>query len=91
MVAATAVLFAVQSGFREHWIHPINESRNEHGAFYVLWPQIANDDERCKMYIRMTKKQFDMLYGLLGTKLKKQNTNFRDAISPEEKLLVCLR
>lgn len=91
MVAATAILFALQNESREYWVHPINQRRHEFGEFHVLWPEINIDDEKCKMYIRMTKKEFDVLYILLETKLKKQNTYFREAISPEERLLLTLR
>lgn len=38
-------------------------------------------------YFRMSQNRF---YVLL-TKIKKQNTAFREAISPEEKLTVCLK
>ncbi|CAH1114703.1 unnamed protein product [Psylliodes chrysocephalus] len=88
IIAATAILFALLYESREYWVHPINQSRQEHGAFHVLWPEFSIDDERCKMDIKMTKKEFDILYDLLETKLKKQNTYFREAISPEERLLL---
>ena len=65
MVAVTAAWFALQTEFREHWVHPINQRRHHFGEFYVLWPEIYIDDEMCKMYIRMTKKQFDVLHNLL--------------------------
>ena len=38
----------------------------------------------------MTKKQFDVLHNLLENKLNKQSTNFRGAISPQERLLLTL-
>ncbi|KAF5274626.1 hypothetical protein FQR65_LT13800 [Abscondita terminalis] len=76
MVAAIAALIASHNASREYWVHPINQ---------------RSDDERCKLYIRMTKKEFYVLYNLLESKLRKQNTHFREAISPEERLLLCLR
>ncbi|XP_050307901.1 putative nuclease HARBI1 [Anthonomus grandis grandis] len=91
MVAVNAALLVLQYKSREYWIHPINERRHEFGKYHVLWPEISNDDNRCKMYIRMTMKEFEVLYNLLETKLRKQNTNFREAISPEERLLLSLR
>lgn len=91
MVAATAVLFALHHECRDYWVHPINQGRKEFGEFHVLWPQISIDDERCKMYLRMTRKEFNVLYDLLEPKLRKQNTNFREAISSEERLLLTLR
>ncbi|KAF5275807.1 hypothetical protein FQA39_LY06667 [Lamprigera yunnana] len=91
MVAATVALFALQNKSTEYWVHPINERRHEFGEFHVLWPQIVIDNERCKMHIRMTKKEFDVIHNLLETKLKKQNTHFTEAISPEERHLLTLR
>lgn len=45
MVAATAILFALQDESREYWVHPINQRRQELGAFHVLWPEISIDNE----------------------------------------------
>lgn len=90
-IVATATLFTLLNESREYWVHPINDRRHQFGAFHILWSEIADDDERCKIYIRMTKKEFDVLYGFLESRLRKQNTNFREALPPEERLLVCLR
>ncbi|XP_050300527.1 putative nuclease HARBI1 isoform X1 [Anthonomus grandis grandis] len=43
------------------------------------------------MYFRVTKEELDFLHGLVKEHIKKQNTQFRRAISTEERLAVCLR
>nr|CAI5828130.1 unnamed protein product [Callosobruchus analis] len=43
------------------------------------------------MYFRMTKDEFNFLHELIKEDIKKQNTQFRRAISTEERLAVCLR
>lgn len=39
----------------------------------------------------MTKIQFNVLLSKVKTTIRKKNTSFRKAISPREKLAVCLR
>lgn len=43
------------------------------------------------MYFRMKIKEFDFLHELIKRDIYKQNTQFRKAISTEERLAVCLR
>jgi len=42
-------------------------------------------------YFRMSKHQFNYLLQKIEKDLKKKNTTFREAISPVEKLAICLR
>ena len=42
-------------------------------------------------YLRMSPERFEHLLQLVGPKLTKQNTQFRTAISAEERLIVTLR
>ena len=42
-------------------------------------------------YIRMSPERFEHLLQLVGPKITKQNTQFRTAISAEERLIVTLR
>lgn len=48
-------------------------------------------DEYFKNYFRVNREQFEELLSLVKEDIKKQDTNFRKAISPIEKLAVTLR
>lgn len=48
-----------------------------------------NDAE--KIFTRLSKLEFENLYSLINTKISKKDTNFREAISARERLLVTLR
>lgn len=39
----------------------------------------------------MSKEEFDYLHELIRSDIQKQNTQFRRAVSSEERLAVCLR
>ncbi|XP_023727161.1 uncharacterized protein LOC111875283 [Cryptotermes secundus] len=63
---------------RRKWVHPSLLCR-------------ATDETKFFQYFRMSREQFEILLSKIGSDLKKQNTTFRAAISPREKLAVCLR
>nr|CAI5856549.1 unnamed protein product [Callosobruchus analis] len=71
------------------WVHNINFKREVYGEFYHLFPDLLGDEEKFFKYLRMSSKKFYELLHLLP--LQKQNTNFRKAISPEERLAVTLK
>ncbi|KAJ8946641.1 hypothetical protein NQ314_008813 [Rhamnusium bicolor] len=70
------------------WIHEINLKRETYGEFYHLFPDLLADKENFFKYFRMSSEKFYELVHLLN--LKKQDTNFRKAIPPEESLAVTL-
>ena len=74
-----------------HWIHPIFKSRNTRGEFHHLFRDVSQDEEKFKEYLRMEQTTFDLLLSLCKCSLQKQDTNFREAISPKERLVVTLR
>lgn len=72
---------------RKMWVHPINEKRN-------LKPFIAElraDPEKFYNYCRMKPVTFDFILGLITPTIQKRNTNYRQCITPEERLLITLR
>lgn len=48
-------------------------------------------DEYFKNYFRVDRKQFEELLSLINEDITKQDTNFRKAVSPREKLAITLR
>jgi len=73
------------------WVHEMNEKRETLGEFHRLVQELKKDPKRFHMYFRMTMKEFDFLHELIKQEIYKQNTQFRKAISTEERLAVCLR
>jgi len=67
-------------------VHPINIKRPEFGIFSHLYPDLLEDEDRFHGVLRMNIKQFYSLSELVGQEMRKQNTNYRRAISPKNDL-----
>lgn len=68
---------------RSCWVHPINQKRDI-GSFIV---EIRSDPNKFYNYCRLSIATFDHLLALI----QENNTNYRNSISPEERLLITLR
>lgn len=73
------------------WIHDINLSRNKEGEYHTLFPRLKLDNKRFFRYFRMSYEKFMELLCMIEPTISKQNTKFRNSISPEERLAVTLR
>ncbi|CAH2083600.1 unnamed protein product [Euphydryas editha] len=76
---------------RRMWIHPSLLGRKIEGEYYTLYRHLINDEEKFLQYCRMDVGTFEMILKKITPKIVKRNTRFREAISPREKLIVCLR
>lgn len=54
----------------------------------MLCNGLRKHEEKFFNYCRMSVKSFDELLTLIRQQIEGQNTNFRDCICPEEKLMV---
>ena len=72
-------------------MHLINIKRPEFGIFSHLYPDLLEDEEKFHGFFRMNIHQFYRLSQLVGEEIRKQNTNYKKAISPEERLAIFLR
>jgi hypothetical protein len=72
-------------------VHPINKKRPEFGIFSHLYLDLLEDDENFHGFFRMNIEQFYRLSQLVGEEIRKQNINYRRAISSEERLALFLR
>ncbi|CAH1995266.1 unnamed protein product [Acanthoscelides obtectus] len=54
-------------------------------------PQLRLDEQRFYVYFRMTPQCFDEILNLVKDEIRKSDTNYREAISPEERLAITLR
>ena len=78
------------SNYRHYWIHPICRDHTKLGEFRLL-PQIFSDEEKCMDFLWMKKATFDFLLTTCAPCLQKQDTNWRKAIPPIERLVVTSR
>jgi len=76
---------------RKVWVHDINMKLKEKGEFHHLVKELEEHPNRYETYFRMSKVEFNFVYDLIKGDIKTRNTQFREAISTEEKLAVCLR
>uniref|UniRef100_A0A8C5LW04 DDE Tnp4 domain-containing protein n=1 Tax=Leptobrachium leishanense TaxID=445787 RepID=A0A8C5LW04_9ANUR len=74
------------------WVHPIIAARYMHGHFVMLYrPLRERDPAKFFNYLRMSIPSFDELLSKVREPLMKRDTNMRDAIPPEEMLVITLR
>jgi hypothetical protein len=72
-------------------VHNISSRRESFDEFYNLLDYLLKEEETFWRYFRMSSDSFKYNLELIRTSIKKQNTNFRRSISPEERLMVTLR
>ncbi|XP_073431999.1 uncharacterized protein [Dendrobates tinctorius] len=76
---------------RRMWIHPIIELQESRGAYHTLYSELQASPEKFTDYNRMTQETFNYLLGRVKEVIRRQDTQLRRAITPEERLLVTLR
>ena len=59
--------------------------------YATLYPSLRQHEAKFFNYFRMSVKSFDELLGLIQEEISSTNTLMRDAICPEEKLVITLR
>ena len=85
------LLLIVSGKKKRQWVHPTNEMRSELGEFHRLVQELKLDKERFHCYFRMSQEQYGHLVDVVGPKLYRQTTNFREPISVEQRLAITLR
>ncbi|XP_069615712.1 uncharacterized protein [Ranitomeya imitator] len=76
---------------RRFWQHPIIELRESRGAYYTLYGELNADPDKFLEYTRMLQDSFRDLLDRVQGAIRRQDTQLRRAIPPEERLLVKLR
>ncbi|KAK7162472.1 hypothetical protein R3I93_006702 [Phoxinus phoxinus] len=92
------LLFAIAATYlrrkrkrRSVWIHETIRARGHDGEYHRLVQELRLDEVRFQQYFRLDRTQFDVLLRRVGPLIAKENTNYRRAISPGERLAICLR
>ena len=68
----------------------MNNRRFEKGEFFVLYPDLRRFEDTFFNWFRMSVQKFDYLLKMIKRRIQKQNTNWREAISAEEQLVITL-
>lgn len=75
---------------RLYWTHPYIE-RNINCRLFIAARELLEDDSVFHSFYRMSKTTYQNLLQIVGPLLQKQNTNMRDCVSPDERILITLR
>ena len=73
------------------WVDQFLAERNSKGEYARLFPDLLKDDDKFFCYFRMKKSTFFLVLNKIRSRIEKQNTKYREAISPEERLMITLR
>jgi len=85
------LLYAVGNKCERKWAHEVNMKRREFGEFHHLMKQLRQDEVKFKEYFRMSNNHFEQLLSLIKDDIEKKEVNYRESISAEEQLALCLR
>ena len=76
---------------RTVWIHPILGQMQQLGEFHRLVHELRLDEQRFFQSFRMRPETFENLLHIVGPHIRKQTTNYRNPISPQQRLAICFR
>lgn len=76
---------------KRKWVHKAWMKRESEGEFITLYKELVDDEAKFFEYFRMSQNCFNILLHKIEGHLMKQDTHWRKAITPRERLAVCLR
>ena len=74
----------------DFWVHELFQVRHE-GHMTQLVPRLMRLPDKFFAYFRMTREQMAYLENLVSPLIVKQDTHYRNALRPREKLLCTIR
>jgi hypothetical protein len=75
---------------RRYWVHPYNVRNIKHSSA-VVSRELSQHEEKFRGFYRMSPDSLQFLERVVSAQLQSQDTNFRLAIPPIEKLLITIR
>ena len=77
---------------KRFWRRSIFRDRKLHSEYYTLYLDLRNEDREFHYrYLRMSKERFDHLLSMVRDKITKKDTQLRESITAEERLIITLR
>ena len=73
------------------WIHPYLRYNADTHSTFIVSQQLQMHPQKFQNFYRMEKETFNKLVGLMKPLMQFEDTNFRRAITVEERLLIFLR
>jgi len=73
-----------------YWVHPYLE-KNIHCRLFVATKELQQTDSKFIAFYRMSKDSYMNLVQLITPYIRQKNTNMRECVSTEERLLITLR
>ena len=90
-VIAVVLLLNLNWVHRDYWVHPYNAEVHIKGEFFTDYQDLRKYPHRFFCSYRMTVRQFDHLLHMVYPVIAKQDNNYRETISAEERLIITLR
>uniref|UniRef100_A0A673H1W4 Zgc:194221 n=1 Tax=Sinocyclocheilus rhinocerous TaxID=307959 RepID=A0A673H1W4_9TELE len=75
-------------GQRSVWVHPTLPLRHKYGEYHRLVQELKLDGAKFKVYFRLITQQFEDLLSMVGPSITKMETNYRETISPAQRLCI---
>ncbi|KAL1487967.1 hypothetical protein ABEB36_015348 [Hypothenemus hampei] len=72
------------------WVHPYIE-RNFHCRLFVAAKELQESDTKFLAFYRMSKESYIALVATVAPAIQYKNTNMRECVSAEERILITLR
>ncbi|XP_066444802.1 uncharacterized protein [Eleutherodactylus coqui] len=76
---------------RRYWVHPLLSESGTKGHFASLFQDLKNHPEKFVQFCRLPMEAFERLLELVRRDITYEDTQMREAITAEERLLITLR
>lgn len=76
---------------KAYWVHEMFKQRKKEGEYWTARRHLLADKKKFYSYYYMPQCVFYNILSHIEDSISKQNTRFREAITPEEKLAVILK
>ncbi|XP_060807386.1 uncharacterized protein LOC106138724 [Amyelois transitella] len=76
---------------KAYWVHEMFKQRKKEGEYWTARRHLLADEKKFFSYYHMPQSVFYNILSHIEDSISKQNTRFREAITPEEKLAVTLK
>lgn len=76
---------------RRHWVTPMLKNRSVYSGTNLISDMLIGNIGQFENFCRMSSDDFEILLNLIEPVIRKKDTNYRESISPKERLAVTLR
>lgn len=75
---------------RRFWVHPYIQ-RNLSSRLFIAARELSENDTKFQSVYRMGKRTFEQLVEITSPIIQRRNTNMRECVPAEERILITLR